>query len=146
MLINNPLSKQIMGVSQLNCNEKIVYLALISFSDRRNTCFPAHKTIAQFCSRSVSTVKRALLRLRELGYITWQHCFDSQNARLRNKYMVHKPDAAADGDKPVSSIIVKRYEMPDYKQTVLNGFSGFRRVAAALFLERRPYKERRIQT
>jgi hypothetical protein len=136
-----------MGISQLTCNEKIVYLALISFSDKRNTCFPAHKTIAVFCSRSVSTVKRALLRLRELGYVSWQHCFDSQNARLRNKYTVADPDAASgDGDCPVSSIVIKRFEMPDYRQTVINGFRDFRKVAAAMFHERRTYKERRCHT
>ncbi len=112
----------------------------------KNTCFPSHKTVAEMCSRSVITVKRALLRLRELGYVTWRHCFDSQNARLRNKYTVLDPDAAAQGgSEPASAIVVKRFEMPDYRQTVIEGFRGFRHAAAALFLERRPYRERRAE-
>lgn len=77
-------------ISHLSRSEKAVYLKLAAFANRNGICVQSHRDIARCTSLSVSTVKRALLRLRTMGLITWTQSFGNNKARLENKYIVEE--------------------------------------------------------
>ena len=111
-------AKEIFLRSDLSRSEKIVYFALSTFTDRQNTCFPSHENIAKRAAYSVSTVKRALMRLREMGLVVWKHCFDRDNARLKNKYTVAEPNAIIPQQLAIDNtpvIFKNRFSMPVYE-------------------------------
>lgn len=127
-------SKDIFLRSDLSRAEKVVYFALSTFTGRENTCFPSHKSIAKRASYSVSTVKRALLRLREMGLIMWRNCFDRDHARLRNRYHVAEPNdqVTVTNQKP---IIINRFTLPFY-EGAKNAAKQVRDMAASFFTPR----------
>ena len=50
-------------------SEKLVYLCLCKHQGKNENCYPSHKTIAAECSISVSTVKRAIQKLKKRRYL-----------------------------------------------------------------------------
>jgi Helix-turn-helix domain len=51
-------------------------------------CYPSHRTLAGESGRSLPTVKRALIRLRELGYVDWTGNARSNGGRSVNSYYI----------------------------------------------------------
>lgn len=128
-------SKEIFHRSDLTRAEKVVYFALSTFTDRKNTCFPSHVSIAKRAAYSVSTVKRALMRLRELGLVMWKHCFDYDNSRLKNKYTVAEPNADVVVATDNTPIIISRLSMPVYND-IKNAAKQVRDAVASFFTPR----------
>ena len=57
---------------EISMNAKMVYLALLTFIDKKRQCYPSHKTLGARCARSVSSVQRGLEELRSAGVVTWR--------------------------------------------------------------------------
>lgn len=74
--------------TSLTVNEKIVYVALTSFTNSEGYCFPSHAKLAERGSISIATVKRALKRLRERGLVDWKNQLDKSKGQLSNYYKV----------------------------------------------------------
>lgn len=53
----------------LTPSEKLVYLCLCKHQGKNESCFPSHKPISIECSVSVSTVKRAIGKLKKRRYL-----------------------------------------------------------------------------
>lgn len=93
----------------LSGEAKLVYIALTSRIDEDGKCNPGHKLLAKEASCSVSTVKRALEELRDLGVVSWTATRRDSGARSSNSYTVlssppTKPRIAASDpvDNPTS--------------------------------------------
>ena len=56
----------------LNCQDFRIITVLTFHSFYKSWCNPSHKTIAKESYTGISTVKRALLKLKDLGYIDWE--------------------------------------------------------------------------
>ena len=50
---------------------EIIVLSVLNFYNFRGSCYPSIETIATLINRSNSTVKKALYKLRNLGFIQW---------------------------------------------------------------------------
>src|SRR4051794_14393605 len=70
--------------------------ALCSFyNPEAQACWPSHRAIQKRTPLSIGTVKNALNRLRDLGYIDWQPREADKNAgRLSNIYEINYSDEA----------------------------------------------------
>jgi len=69
----------------LRYREKSVLSALICLCDWKTwKCFPSHKTIGEYAGMGDSSVRRALVVLKEEGFVSW-----TQNGRRSNDYQVH---------------------------------------------------------
>ncbi len=80
------LASEIVFNTQLKQRAKIVYLYLSQRSNKENTCFPAIKTIANACGISVSTTKRALNDLVEVGLVEKETRYRNNNSQTSNLY------------------------------------------------------------
>lgn len=72
-------------------HEKDILLLLTGYGDDP---WPSHETIAYRCGCSISTVKRALKRLKEIGWISWERTYRHCGARVvrgTNRYRLHPP-------------------------------------------------------
>lgn len=67
---------------------KLVYLALSSRMDKHGQAHPSHRLLAEECSCSIPTVKRALDELRQLGVITWAARRLDNESQTSNLYTV----------------------------------------------------------
>lgn len=66
---------------------KVIYLVLSAHVAGKETCWPSHKRIAKLSRVSVSTVKRRLDTLRELGYVDWiNETRENDNGQTSNRY------------------------------------------------------------
>jgi Helix-turn-helix domain len=68
--------------------------------------WPSHDTIADRVGCSVRTVKRALMRLRGLGWVDWQHRYQKEGPRMvqcSNLYSLSVPMVQCSNMFPVSS-------------------------------------------
>lgn len=72
----------------LSANAKLVYIYLAKCADCFGKSFPAHKTIGEACSISVTTVKESLKELLEYGKITISKRFREQGGKSSNLYML----------------------------------------------------------
>lgn len=71
-------------------NELCVYVALTWRLDADGTAFPSHALLAEDSGVSVSSVQRALNRLRELGVVDWeQRARPNDPGQTSNRYTVH---------------------------------------------------------
>ena len=78
--------KKIAYQSQLKSRPLSVLLYLIDRSDKALTCFPSLSTIADQLHISVSTVKRALRELSEVGYIEKTERYRENGGQSSNLY------------------------------------------------------------
>jgi predicted transcriptional regulator len=56
--------------------------------------WPSHETLAEQCACSTKTVKRALNRLKKIGWVSWEHHYERQGPRMvqsSNRYRLHPP-------------------------------------------------------
>lgn len=63
-----------------------VYAVLSMRWGSGSTAYPSHATLAEETGASVSTVKRALATLRDLGFIEWEPRSDGKGGRTSNLY------------------------------------------------------------
>lgn len=85
-------NREIFEKEDLSGNAKLVYLYLSKCADALNKCWPAHKTISDACSISVSAVKTALQELKSGGSISISKRFREGGGKSSNMYMVMDRD------------------------------------------------------
>ncbi len=80
--------------SELKPRARLVLNCLALHSNKEMTCFPSIKRIAKECGYSVSTVKRALNDLEELGYIEKIERYDERKngGQTSNLYVLKVVD------------------------------------------------------
>jgi DNA-binding transcriptional MocR family regulator len=70
----------------LSAQAKMLYLVLSSHVNREGVCWPSQRTMAEEGSMAVSTVKMALLELRERGLVEWSGRATKQGGQTSNLY------------------------------------------------------------
>lgn len=86
--------KKLAYQSQLRNRALQVLLYLIDRSNTEQTCFPAVPTISRELHISISTVKRAMRELVEVGYVAKESRFREGNrGQTSNLYIIHFPVA-----------------------------------------------------
>ena len=78
--------------SSVSAHAKIVYLHLSSRMDREHSCYPSQNLLARESSISVSSVKRALAELENLGIITKRAERTATGRRNFYRILVHPTD------------------------------------------------------
>lgn len=73
---------------KISTNAKAVYMALSSRLGRDGVVIPKHATIAAEMGMSVSTVRRALHDLRELGVLSWRPQYRPDGSQSSNVYAI----------------------------------------------------------
>lgn len=73
---------------RVSTNAKAVYMALSSRLGREGVVIPKHSTIAAEMGMSVSTVRRALRELRELGVLSWEPQHREDGSQSSNAYAI----------------------------------------------------------
>lgn len=87
----------------VSAHEKLVYMVLSCKIGDQGAWFTGHSEIAAMAGISVSSVKRALLGLRERNVVTWTERYDSASgARLGNSYRL-MTDRLGQSDPPPRS-------------------------------------------
>jgi hypothetical protein len=76
-------------VGTLTANEIAVYVALVSDADSTGYCYPTHARISAGAGLSESSVKRALVTLRERGVIEWTQRRNERGDLTSNFYKVN---------------------------------------------------------
>jgi hypothetical protein len=85
----------------LTAYEMVVYIALTWRHGANGVIFPSHATIAEEAGGiSVSSVKRALLSLREKELITWEPVKRPNGAQTSNRYTIHLRPPRSDRATP----------------------------------------------
>ncbi|WP_324825129.1 helix-turn-helix domain-containing protein [Sinanaerobacter sp. ZZT-01] len=74
--------------TELSANAKLVYLYLVKCADCFGKSWPAHKTIADSCSLSVTSVKSALQELKDAKKLTVSFRYREQGGKSSNLYMI----------------------------------------------------------
>jgi GntR family transcriptional regulator len=92
---------------QLGAHEIAVYVALSWRVDENASAWPSHATLADDAGVSVSTVKRCLRRLGELGVVEWDRRSREDGGKSSNMYRLHVhrpvPIEPAEGEDPPRS-------------------------------------------
>lgn len=81
----------------LNPIQTSVYLNLVSHQGQNNSAWPAQKRIAEEVKSSVSSVRRAIEALRELGLVDVEARFGPDGSQTSNRYIVLTPDRCSMG-------------------------------------------------
>ena len=71
-------------------SEKLVYLCLCRHQGKNEGSYPSHKTIASECSISVSTVKRAICKLKKRRYLEVTNRRRKDGGKTSNLYKCEK--------------------------------------------------------
>ncbi len=74
--------------TSVTAHAKMVYAVLTGFADQNGVCWPSHATIAEQAGVAVSTAKKALAELRDLGVLTWQMRERKDGGRSSNMYRI----------------------------------------------------------
>lgn len=83
------------------------YLIGLMASTKAATCFPKHETIAEQCGCSVSTVKRALTKLKDGLVVKWrQRTISARNAPGGRHLVSNLYGLATDFRSPCRSLIL----------------------------------------
>lgn len=83
-----PVPNWIVRDTSISGNAKLVYMCLISRANRNQQTWPSHALIAKEAKVSVSSVKTALVELRELGVVTWSQQRRNDGGLSSNMYRV----------------------------------------------------------
>lgn len=68
--------------------QKMMFLALKSYGGSKNNCYPSHETLSKQLYTSVSSVKRVLKELDELGAILTINRYMESNRKTSNLYIL----------------------------------------------------------
>lgn len=69
--------------------DKFVLIALADYADENGSCFPSHQKTADRTGASVATVRRAVQRLEESGYITVERRHRGDGSQSSNRYVLN---------------------------------------------------------
>lgn len=74
--------------TEISANAKLVYLYLVKCADCFGKSWPSHKTMAEACSLSVTSIKSALQELKDVKKITISKRYRDLGGKSSNLYMI----------------------------------------------------------
>jgi hypothetical protein len=100
-----------------------VYMALLTYADKRRTCFPSLQTLSTILKINKKTVLKSLKRLEDCGLVRIEHRYrqreDGRSECLANRYTIVDPDDAqpasprrADHDRDVNAAMASVHGTP----------------------------------
>jgi hypothetical protein len=112
-------------------NDRRVLAEIARFSLNEGGAFPSYKTLAERLSLGVSTVRQAVYRLLNRGYLAIKHRFRKDGSQTSNKYSLRLPkvplgstplntrDPSASRDTPLSGGRARRARQSIKNMTVI---------------------------
>lgn len=75
--------------SKLNANGKILFITLKKFADSSSRAFPSLNTLKKMTGLSVSTIRRSIASMEELGVLRVEHRIDNVKGKQSNLYTLY---------------------------------------------------------